>query len=147
MAVVQCGHQFTMRLPPVDDVLVEPVGEQLPHGAHVGRLEREVLVGVVAGAAHALDLVHDGGAVLLAPLVAFLDERLAADFQTGDALLGQALVHLGLGGDAGVVGADDPAGLETAHAGAADAGVLDVSFSACPMCSTPVMFGGGMTMV
>ena len=109
----------------VDDVLVVPVGEQLPHGAHVGRLEREVLVGVVAGAAHTLDLVHDGGAVLLAPLVAFLDERLAADFQTGDALLGQALVHLGLGGDAGVVGADDPAGLETAHAGAADAGVLD----------------------
>ena len=109
----------------VDDALVVPVGEQLPHGAHVGRLQREVLVGVVAGAAHALDLVHDGSAVLVAPLVAFLDEGLAADFQTRDALLGQALVHLGLGGDAGMVGADDPAGLETAHAGAADASVLD----------------------
>ena len=109
----------------VDDVLVVPVGEQLPHGAHVGRLEREVLVGVVAGAAHALDLVHDGGAVLLAPLVAFLDERLAADFQARDALLGQAFVHLSLGGDAGVVGADDPAGFKAPHAGAADAGVLD----------------------
>ena len=109
----------------VDEVVVVPVHEQLAHGLHVGRLQREVLVGVVARAAHALDLVHDGGAVLLVPVVARLDERLAADFQTADALVGQLLVHLGLRGDAGVVGAEDPARGTALHAGAADARVLD----------------------
>ena len=109
----------------VDEVVVVPVHEQLPHGLHVRRLQREVLVGVVARADHALDLVHDGGAVLLVPVVARLDERLASDLQAADALIGQLLVHLRLRGDAGMVGAEDPARGTALHAGAADARVLD----------------------
>ena len=131
----------------VDEIVVVPVHEQLAHGLHVRRLQREVLVVVVARAAHALDLVHDGGAVLLVPVVARLDERLAPDLQTADTLIGQLLVHLGLRRDAGVVGAQDPARGTPLHAPRRMHVSWMVSLRAWPMCSTPVMFGGGMTMV
>ena len=109
----------------VDQVVVVPVGEHLAHGARIVGIEREVLVVVIAGAPHALDLVHDGVAVFLAPLPAFLDERLAADLQARDALVGQLLVDLGLRGDASMVGAEDPARRATLHARVTRAGVLD----------------------
>ena len=102
-----------------------PLDEELAHGGDVVGVEGEMLVGVVAGAAHALDLLDDRGAVFAAPFVAGLDELLAANLKTADTLFGQFLVDLGLRGDAGVVGAQDPAGLIPLHAGTADAGVLD----------------------
>ena len=55
-------------------------------------------------------------------------------------------LDLCLRGDAGVVGAEDPLRALAAHPVVADQGVLDVLFSACPMCRTPVTFGGGMAI-
>ena len=89
----------------VDEAVVVPLHEELADRGDVVGVEGEVLVGIVAGAAHALDLLDDRGAVFAAPFVAGLDELLAADFKTADALLGELLVDLGLRGDTGVVGA------------------------------------------
>ena len=109
----------------VDEAVVVPVGEHLAHGVRVIVVEREVLVVVVARAAHALDLAHDGVAVLLAPLPAGLDELLAADLQARDALVGELLVDLRLRGDARMVGAEHPARRTALHARMARARVLD----------------------
>ena len=84
-----------------------------------------MLVGVIAGAAHALDLLDDGVAINATPVIAGLDELLAADLETGDALVGKLLVYLGLGCDACMVGAKYPAGLITLHTRMTDAGILD----------------------
>ena len=109
----------------VDHVVVIPVHEDLAHGLGVLRGHGELLVVEVDRAAHALDLLDDDSAVLLFPLLASLEELLAADLAAVDALFLELLVDLGLGGDAGVIRADDPAGAVTAHAGVADVGVLD----------------------
>jgi hypothetical protein len=57
-------------LAPVDESLVVPVDEDLAHRRLVRRVHREPLVGVVARAAHRLELADDGRAVLTAPLPA-----------------------------------------------------------------------------
>ena len=109
----------------VDHLVVVPVHEDLADGLGVLRAHRELLVVEVHRAAHALDLLDDDAAVLLLPLLAGLEELLAADGAAVDALLLELFVDLGLGGDAGVVRAHDPAGAVAAHAGIADVGVLD----------------------
>ncbi len=109
----------------VDKAIVVPVAEHLAHRMGIFGRHGELLVGVVARAAHARDLAHDGVAVILAPIPAGVDELLAPDLQAGNALFSELLVYLGLGGDAGMVGTKDPTGLVALHAGMADAGVLD----------------------
>jgi hypothetical protein len=51
-----------------------------------------------------------------------------------------------LGGDASVVGADHPVGVEAAHAVIADQRVHQRLLERVPMCSVPVTFGGGSWM-
>ena len=109
----------------VDEAFVVPVAEHLAHGPGVLGAHRELLVIEVDGAAHALDLGDDGAAVLATPVPAGLQELLSADLEAGDALLLELLVHLGLRGDARMVGAQDPAGGAAAHAAVAHVGVLD----------------------
>ena len=109
----------------VDQIVMVPVGKRLAHGSCIVGIECEVLVVVVARAAHALDLVDDRVAVLFAPFPALIDEGLAPDLKTGDAFVGKLLVNLGLRGDAGVVGSEHPTGRSALHAGMARAGVLN----------------------
>ena len=116
---------------PVDDALaaidqpvVVPVAEDLAHRAAELGAHRELLVGEVNRAAHALDLGDDRAAVLARPVPAGVEELLAPDL-TGDALALELLVDLGLRGDARVVGAQDPSRGAAAHAAVADVGVLD----------------------
>ena len=109
----------------VDQAVVVPVAEQLADGAAELGAHRELLVVEVDRAAHATDLAQDGAAVLVRPVPAGVQELLAPDLQAGDALALELLVDLGLRGDAGVVGAHDPAGGAATHAVVADEGVLD----------------------
>ena len=109
----------------VDQAVVVPVAEDLAHRAGELGTHRELLVGEVDGAAHAADLGDDGAAVLARPVPAGVEELAPPNLQAGDALFFKLLVNLGLRGDAGVVGAQDPAGGAAAHAAVADEGVLD----------------------
>ena len=109
----------------VDEPVVVPVAEHAAHGLGVLGVHGEALALEVDGAAHAADLVLDDAAVLVRPVPAGVDEGVAAHLEAVFALLLQLLVDLGLGGDAGVVGAQDPAGGAAAHARLAHDGVLD----------------------
>ena len=109
----------------VDQAVMVPIAEDAAHGLGVLIVHGEALALEVDGASHALDLLDDGTTVLVRPVPAGVEELLATDLQAGDALLFKLLVDLGLRGDAGVVGAQDPAGRAAAHARHADDGVLD----------------------
>ena len=109
----------------VDQPVMVPVAKHLANCRGVVWIHREVGVGEVDGAAHALDLLDDVPTVLARPIPARLDELLAADLTARDAFARKFFVHLGLGGDAGVVGAKHPASGHAAHAVHADQRVLD----------------------
>ena len=117
---------------PVDDALTAinqavmvPVAKDLADRLGVLVIHGEALAVEVDGATHALDLLDDGAAVLVRPIPAGIEELLAPDLQAGNAFALQLLIHLGLRGDTGVVGTENPAGGATAHAGHANDGVLD----------------------
>ena len=109
----------------IDQVVVIPIAEHLAHALGVIVIHGEVRIGEINGAAHALDLLDDEPAVLVSPVPAGIDELLAADLATRDALGGKLLVHLGLRGDASVVRSQDPARGTPAHAVEAHKGILD----------------------
>ena len=93
----------------VDEALVVQLAEGLPDGLGAGVVHGEAGAGPVAGHAHLLLLGNDPVAVLLLPLPHPLEELLPAQVIAGQALLGaQLLLHLDLGGDAGVVHAGQP---------------------------------------
>ena len=102
---------------PVDDALtainqavVVPVAKDLADRLGVLVIHGEALTIEVDGATHALDLLDNGAAVLVRPIPAGIEELLAPDLQAGNPLALQLLIHLGLRGDTGVVGAENPAG-------------------------------------
>ena len=109
----------------VNQIVVIPIAEHLAHALGVIIVHGEVRIGEINGAAHAFDLLNDESAVLIGPVPARIDELLAADLATRDALGGKLLVHLGLRGDASVVRSQDPARGAAAHAVEAHEGVLD----------------------
>ncbi|MDT4818223.1 hypothetical protein FQZ97_513140 [compost metagenome] len=96
---------------------LDRIGQALVHG--------EALARPVHGGAEAADLPGDGAAGLVLPLPDLLQELLAAQVVTGDALGGQLALHHHLGGDAGVVGARLPQGVAALHAAEADQGIHD----------------------
>ena len=109
----------------VDVALLVEGDEDLGHGADVALVEGEALALEVAGAADALELLDDGAAVLPAPLPHAAHELLAPQVLLGEALRAQHLLDHVLRGDAGVVGADQPAGVLAEHAVVAREHVLD----------------------
>ena len=109
----------------VDKVVVVPVGKRLANSASIVWIEREVLVIIVARAAHALDLIDDRVAVLFAPFPALVDKRIAANLKAGDAFVSEFLVDLGLRGNTGVVGSEHPTRRSALHSGVPRAGVLN----------------------
>ena len=102
--------RFTVRTPvydtltAVDKVMVIPVHKDLTHGAGILRRHRELLVIKVNGAAHALDLLDDGAAVLTRPIPASLNELLATNLKARNPFRFQLFIDFGLGSNARVVG-------------------------------------------
>ena len=109
----------------VNQPVMVPVAKDLAHRSGVVGIHGEVRIGEVDRAAHALDLLDNVPAVLVSPIPAGVDELLTADLAAGDSLGRELFVHLRLRGDARMVGAQDPAGGDAAHAVHADDGVLD----------------------
>jgi hypothetical protein len=109
----------------VDQALLVQVDEDLEDGLDVAVVEREALVLVVDGGAEPPVLADDRAAVLVAPLPHALEERLAPEVLLADAVGLERALDLGLGGDAGVVGAEDPLGVAALHARVAHQRVLD----------------------
>ena len=79
----------------------------------------------VARGTDAAQLLQDDAAVLLGPVPSVLEEFVARQVALLHALLGQAVHHLGLRSDGGVVGAGHPAGVLALHAGTAHQYVLN----------------------
>ncbi len=109
----------------VDQALLVEIDEDLQHRLHVLWVQREALVLVVAGRAEALELLDDLAAVLLAPFPDASGELLAAELGARRALGLEQLLDLALGGDAGVVGAEDPLRAPSAHAVGTHQDILD----------------------
>ena len=98
--------------------MADSLTEALVHG--------EPGTGPVAGGAQLLLLLHDAVAVLVLPVPHPLQEFLPAQVIAGQALVfAQLLLHLDLGGDAGVVGAGHPQGGVALHPLEADQDVLE----------------------
>ena len=108
----------------IDQTLVIQLAEGLPDGLGAALVHGEAGPVPVAGGAHLLLLLHNAVAVLLLPGPHALQELLPAQVIAGQALLAQVLLHLDLGGDAGVVRAGQPQGLVPLHPLEADEDVL-----------------------
>ncbi len=116
----------------VDVALLVQSDEHARDGAHVALVEGEALALVVARAAQALELADDVAAVLLAPGPHAPGELLAAQVLLGEALRAQELLDHVLRGDAGVVGAHQPAGVLAQHAVVPREHVLDGAVEGVP---------------
>ncbi len=138
LAVVVCvlhldvGQRGETARAPVDDplgavdqpVVVQPLehradspGQSLVHG--------EPLAGPVDRVAEPAHLAEDLPPELGLPLPHPLHERVPAEVVAGQALLGELAFDDVLGGDAGVVHAGQPQGVEALHPAPADEDVLD----------------------
>ena len=129
---LQVGDRRARPRVPVDHVAIAidaPLliqGDEHPeHGPGVGVVEREALGRVVRRGAEALELGDHRPAVLRAPFPHPLHERLAAELLARRALGDHLALDLGLGGDAGVVGPEDPFRAAPSHSLVADERVLD----------------------
>ncbi len=129
------GVPVDQALAALDQPVLEQAEERLAHGPGADRVHREPLALPVAGAAHRLQLLGDAPLVLVLESLDFGDELLASALALGFhapvfgqgrlALVAEALVHHGLGRDAGVVGAGHPQGLVPLHPVGAGEDVLD----------------------
>ena len=109
----------------VDQSLFIQGHEHLAHGLGAALVHGEAGALPVTGGAHLLLLGHDAVAVLVLPVPHTLQELLTAQIIAGQALLhAQGLLHLDLGGNAGVVGAGQPQGGVALHALEADQNIL-----------------------
>ena len=100
----------------VDQPLVIQLAECLADSAGAALVHGEAAAVPVAGRTHLLLLLHNTVAVLLLPRPDALQKLLAAQIVAGQPLLGtQLLLHLDLGGDAGVVCAGEPQCLIALH--------------------------------
>ena len=102
-----------------------PVHKDLTHGTGILRRHRELLIIKVNGAAHALNLLDDGAAVLTRPIPASLNELLATNLKARNPFRFQLFIDFGLGSNARVVGAEDPACGIAAHTAVADIRILN----------------------
>ncbi len=109
----------------VDEAFVVEVDEDAGDALAAGLVHGEGCAIPIAAGTELAELLQDDAAMLVGPLPGMLEELLAGEVVLFDALLGEGFHHLSLGGDGGVVGAGDPAGVLALHAGTADYDVLD----------------------
>ena len=110
---------------PVDHALLVEPAEGCRHGLGELRLHREAGAVPVAGGSELAQLLEYDSSVLLLPFPGVSEELLAREVILRDALLLEARDHLGFGGDAGMVGAGNPARVPAVHAGLADQHVVE----------------------
>jgi len=96
----------------IDVTLLVQLHEDLDHRLLVGLVHGEALRLVITGAAQALQLMDDGGAVPAPPLPHPLLEGFPADIFLPKPLGRQLTLDLVLSGDAGMVGPYHPEGVE-----------------------------------
>ena len=99
----------------VDQAFVIEIHKDLFHGFTADGIHREGGAVPVAAGTQAAQLLEDDAAVLLGPCPCMLEELLAGQVTFPDALLRQAVHHLGLGGDGGVVGSRHPERILSQH--------------------------------
>ncbi|MPM66782.1 hypothetical protein SDC9_113693 [bioreactor metagenome] len=92
----------------VDEALAVKVHEHPAHRVGAALVHGEAGTAPVAGGAQLFLLLHNAAAVLFLPVPHPLQKGLAAQVMAAHALGAQGLLHLNLGGDAGVVGAGHP---------------------------------------
>ena len=110
----------------VDVALFVELDEHLADGGAEAIVHGEAFAVPVAGRAELAELPDDRAAVELLPFPDAFDELLAAERAAVDAfLLAEDLVDLAFRGDAGVVGAGEPADFLAHHAVPADEDVLE----------------------
>src|ERR1039458_5625521 len=109
----------------VDVAALVELDEHAQHRVGVVRVEREPLVGVVAGGPEPLVLLNDRRAVALTPAPGPLQEAVASELLATGAQAQQFALDLTLRGDAGVVGAEDPLRPPARHPLVADQRVLN----------------------
>ena len=110
---------------PVNQALIIQVDEHAEHGIGQVGLHGEAGAVPVAGRAELLELLQNNAAVLVFPGKSVGEELLAGEVTFGNALLLELGHYLGLGGNAGVVGAGHPAGFLALHARPAHQHVLN----------------------
>ena len=122
---LQHGVPVHQPLAAIDQPVAEHLEERMPHRPGALRIEREAGPLPIAGAAHFLELAEDPLFVVVLPLPDAGHEPLAAQLVPAELfLLQQAAFDHGLRGDARVVGARHPQGLEALHPFLADEDVL-----------------------
>ena len=109
----------------VDESLFVEAHEDFGDGGGAGGVHGEVFACPVRRAADAAHLFGDGAAGLVFPLPHFFEEFFTSEVVARDVLRGQLPLDDDLCGDAGVVGAGDPAGVRAFHAVVADEAVHD----------------------
>ncbi len=109
----------------VDEAFVVEVHEDADDALVAHLVHSECRAVPVAACTQFAQLFQDDAAVLLFPFPGVFHEFVAAERPFVDTAVGEHLDDLGLGGDAGVVGAGHPAGVLALHAGAAHQHVLN----------------------
>ena len=127
----------------VDEALVVELAEGLPDGLGKPLVHGEAGPGPVAGHAHLLLLLDNAVSVLLLPLPDPLEELFPAQVIAAEALVDpQVLLHLHLGGDAGVVHAGEPEGGVALHPLEAGEDVLEGAVQGVAHMELPGDVGG-----
>ena len=109
----------------IDEALVVEVAEDAEHALAALVVHREGCAVPVARSTEAAQLLEDDAAVLVGPFPSVAEKFFARQLLLLDALLCQAVDHLGFGGDGGMVCARHPAGVLALHAGTANEDVLN----------------------
>ncbi len=109
----------------IDQPFVVELREDFGDGLRAAFVERETLAPPVRGVTEHALLVDDRAAVLLLPFPDALDERLAPEILPALAFLLQRFLHDVLRGDARMVRAGQPEGVEAAHPAPSHEYVLD----------------------
>ena len=108
----------------IDQPLLIEADEDLPHSLGAALVHGEALTVPVQGRTQGAQLGHDAIAEFFLPVPYPLQKLLASQVVTAQALLPERPLHLGLGGNARVVAAGHPDGIEPLHTVIADQNIL-----------------------
>ena len=109
----------------IDESLLVEVAEYVDNGTGAGLVHGECCAVPVAAGTEFTELLEDDAAVLVSPVPSMLEELIASEVSLLDTLLSEAVNHLSLGSDTGVVGTWYPASILALHACTANENILD----------------------
>ena len=109
----------------INQSLVIKVAEYVDDGTGTSLVHGERSAVPVAASTEAAQLLEDDATMLVGPVPSMLQEFLTSEVSLLDALLSEAIYHLSLSCDAGVVCARNPTSVLVLHASATNEDVLD----------------------